>query len=692
MLDTVSDTLGDLAGALGDAEAGPACEGDPSFARGEDIGPSTTGEPHAHAMQTQMVADERPVQFVHFGMTHMDDGTRFEHPLIDDTKPEVIPEGMDPRALMYRAAMLRETLLLHGFVASTRDVLNEYNASKGTAGEIMDAAAGLLAGGGEGTEPPDPAELERMLADIRLAGGGSALEDIQYEAIHTTGSALHQARADHVKFCLEHLEPFYVAKDGGGGGGGGGLMGTVGDVVGPLPGVGDVMEIVTGIIFKAFDLYVAMYLCARDGMERSLNAASYDLTLRQIRDGYTPVFDAWFPRPPVPVDDTDGGDGGGGGGSPLDDITKPITDAIDTVESEIDSAKQSFREFFGEEPEPTFGDASMTMAVGTLEDAAAEYIRAFRTVIGVDDLPDFVKRLLTEFVKLNAESLRRILMAIHQGSGRKPIVNEALYELGRQSMYHRILKILADLVPFLGMLSDPDAKLINLNGVGGLGASDLVNKGLSELDTSIGPPLNNIVELAMAQLGDALRGIQAEGVRDHGVTMEIYLGRTPYLLTLMMRNTLFPVWELLVQHVFGNITGALGGVMSTMDSILGAPSSFLSDAQSEVDDVNDTITNVTDNIPTSVDQDDIANFASDPEGAIDDFLSGDDPLAEDGPPPPPPDFPGSPRTVTGRGVAITSSENDQVEWLPVTEERSTALPDEDVDADAGGPASSDSAS
>ena len=150
-----------------------------------------------------------------------------------------------------------------------------------------------------------------------------------------------------------------------------------------------------------------------------------------------------------------------------------------------------------------------------------------------------------------------------------------------------------------------------------------MDKALKELDGAIGPGLDHVIKLTMTQLAAKLEDIRKRGKGDNAITMEIYLGRLPYLLTLMTRNTVFPVWELLVKHVFGNLSGVLDTALSPMDSMLSAPANALGDAQSEVDELNDKITNVTDAIPTSVDESDIAAFAADPEGAIEDALAGD---------------------------------------------------------------------
>ena len=169
--------------ALGDAQAGDACTGKPTFSRGASIDPESTGEAHGHALQDVMVADAKPIEYVHFGRVHSDDGTRFPHAEFADDASVDLPGDGDARAAMFRAGLLRETLLLAGFVGSTSDVMAEYDASQGSLGDVVDAASSLMGGGGAGTAAPDAAgELGRILSDIGAAGGQAAVPDIAYEA------------------------------------------------------------------------------------------------------------------------------------------------------------------------------------------------------------------------------------------------------------------------------------------------------------------------------------------------------------------------------------------------------------------------------------------------------------------------------------------------------------------------------
>src|ERR1019366_4218427 len=66
----------------------------------------------------------------------------------------------------------------------------------------------------------------------------------------------------------------------------------------------------------------------------------------------------------------------------------------------------------------------------------------------------------------------------------------------------------------------------------------------------------------------------------NAMTMEVYLGRLPYLRALLFRNTFFPMWDLLVNEVFGNIGGPL-------KQFLNSSGAFFGGVKGPLDDVRD---------------------------------------------------------------------------------------------------------
>lgn len=702
MLEAVSGAIGDIAGALGDSTPGAATKGEPVFYPGESIAPTDGSNGADQAPQNLQPLDSMPIEYIHFGRAHPDDGARFPHMELPDIDHADLEEGMDPRALFFRAGLQRETLLLDAMVEATQRVMAEYDSNTGAVGELMGAATSMLMGDDAGGGPPDTADLQRMRDDIAIAGGKANALEIKYEDLHDSGTLLHQARADYNKFCTELLVPFYVKKDGGGGGASGGLMDTVGGFMPDLPGVGDVFKLVTGILFKAFDLYLAMYLAARETLDSEIEKGCYNLTIRQIRARHTPVFNAWGPKVPPPPPPPPGAPPPPPPPSnfieeaqqKIEEAKQAVEGAIQDVRDEYQNAQDAFNDFFGRPPEAMFGDASLSIAFASFPKIGPLYLDAVRTVIGIDELPGFVSKIIEEITAVQFDMLKRIFETINRDPNRL-IPDMALLELGRRAVYDRLMKLLTDTVPFLGPLTDPNNQLFNMGGFG-VGSKQIGDLGLSYLDKAIGPGLNYIMELTMKDLGPRIRGIQRYNAQQKCTTMEVLLGHFPHLLTLTVRNTFFPFWELMVKELFNRASDILAMGMSPTQSFLGKPAEFLTDAQKEVENVDKEIQDVQDKAQkvqdqlSSFDQNTIAAFASDPEGFVDNLLA-DDPLAPDVEPEPPPVFPGSVREQNGTGTLIDGDKAEAlgfVETQPLPPEDEPA--EEEPDPAGGAPADSGS--
>ena len=127
------------------------------------------------------------------------------------------------------------------------------------------------------------------------------------------------------------------------------------------------------------------------------------------------------------------------------------------------------------------------------------------------------------------------------------------------------------------------------------------------------------------------------------LTMEVFLGRLPYLTTVVFRDTFFPIWELLIKEVFkaigGPLNDVLGAVGGVMDKVKG-----VADA---VGDTLETVGKVTDKLAEGVSAEDIAG--GDPFGLSGGDEDGDD--ADSGG-----SFPGDPRVTAGEAQVVEKEE------------------------------------
>lgn len=661
-LDIASDVFGDEESGSGKTKADPP----PTFLRAEPLAEPEVGG--ATAPQLENALDQAPIDFIHFGRLHGDDGARFVHEALKDTAPEFeLAEDALGRGAIFRAALERETLLLHQFATCSQKALKDYESSQGPIGELAGAAMDLLSSDAPADQPPDPAELDVHKEDIANSGGLANQDEIRWIDLHMAGRDLHQHRADYRQYCQD-ASRYYVKKDGGGGGGG------LGGLIPDLPGVTDAVKTVQGIVFKAFDLYLGMFLLNRETFEPVIEDESYALSLRAIRERWRPIYGIWFPEPPPPANDD--GDGPPKDENFFEEAMGDAEEAVDDAKSSVDDALDDARGFLGIEDDPPScrGTAPLTKIFAALrgqpdEDfpaqtsptAASQHIAAFEEILGFE-VPDFIQEIIAELTAANIDLLERVYDAILWTGAGQPITVPVMTKAGREALADKLVALAARFIPGLGILGSDD-KLVGVSGFGDVGGKSLSNMASRYLDQGLGDQLAKVAELSSGELAPVLEEArQAAG--DDGRAMELLLGRLPYVLTLQFRNTFFPLIDLVLDAVFGAIAGPAASAMSPVKS-------FLSGAYDRAKGVYDDAMGVYDDVMDAKEkaervQEKLADGVSagelleDPEGFVDDLLS-DDPTGgggeeEEGPPPP---FPGSPRVVEGTALRIEPADFDE---------------------------------
>lgn len=667
MLDTVTEMVDTAAGLLGgdDGAAGDKLTGTPEYTRGESLEPADGGDDVATAPQNVNALDQGPIEFVHFGRAHADVNTRFVHGDLEDGAHPLESDSED-RAIRFRAALERETLLLHGFANSFKEVLTEYEANQGGLGDLAGAAMDLLSGDEpSGPAKPTAADLDAHLADIATCGGMVNQAEIKYLDIHTAGVDLHQFRADYVAFA-EEVHTQYALNEGGEAAGGGGLGGMLPE----MPGVTGALKTGIDITFKAFDIYVAMFCNLQKTYESKIEDACYRQTIKAIREQFTPVYAVWFPQPEVAADNTGQGDGSTNNANPNDpaaQAAQAVNEQIDKVENAIQDVqdkagevRDDIRGFMGfeDDPEPTFGDDEFNEIFGLFAEkeedgapvsAARAFTTGFNEALGIDELPGVVNTVISEITTINVGVLKRVYKAIQLGGAGAVIDEASILKVGREEMSDSIVRLAAELIGT--DLTDPDRKLLSLSPIGDFGGEQVGNLASGLLDDALGAQLQHIIDLTMKDLGARLEAARKQASDENALTMEVFYGMLPWLLALQVRNTFFPFWDLLVKYVFGSLTGPINSMMSPINNVLGTASDVVND----VKQVTDTVNNVTDKLAEGVD---LIDAAKDPGAFADSLMGGDDPTGG-GSDAPPPAFPGSPRETKGSGVAITLADVEE---------------------------------
>ena len=583
----LDDAVGALDAVANAGAAGGPATATPKFIRDEPLigqhedsggaaGPDPDGSGKYNALDTGI-----PTEFIHYGLVHADTGKKFTHKKFSPNGTAAAPDG---HAIMFRDALQREAVLLHGFVSSCAVVLQEYLKDKGPLGDVG-AAVGSLMGGGPSASKPDPTQLDSIISDIKSTADSVKGDSINYKDIHEAGKKLNQARANFNKFC-ESLNDYYLKPPSGDGPAG--ALNQVMSAIPSIPGVGNTIQVVQRFLFKMFDIYLAVYLELRrshdplpvdeslTSHERIIERASHWMTIDAIKtdyETYALTFPVWFKKP----EKKDGGD------DDKDNLLKPVNDAIKDAEKKVDDVKKDIYDFAGanQEPEQTPGTKQIEAIFSSLKGsqktdatpppapptAADATISALNTMLkDIGGLPTFLNRPIQEVTAANVGLLEEVFKRLMAKEASAPIDNTMLLEGGRRYLTNMITGI------GVGLVSGMVPTEINLGGKK-FSAQDFISK---ELNQYLGKFTEPILMLSIGDLAAALEASRKKAEAEKAQTMEVYLGRLPWLTALMFRNTFFPIWNLLAEKVFGSVLGP-------MKSVLGDANSKLNTVRDRVD-------------------------------------------------------------------------------------------------------------
>ncbi|MCX6625595.1 MAG: hypothetical protein NTY38_31945 [Acidobacteria bacterium] len=431
-----------------------------------------------------------PIEFIHFGWVFPDSSANFVHKtaIKDDERTE-LPEGPGSRAIMFRAGVEREAVLLNGFISTTADILKEKEDSEGGLGQVLGAVGDLLGGGGGATAAaPKAADCNPFNDKVRSAATSVNIAAIPYKPIHKAGMDLHQARANYRAF-LKKL------KEKPGGDSSPGLLSNVSALAGSLPGVGGIFSTISGIATKAFDIYVGFYTKLAWEQETVIEAACRKITIAAIEGNAKLIYPVWAPVPDAPA--------AAGSGSSLPGF---LGSAVNTVTSTVNDVK----DFLGDTPPKDCpGAAYLGNAFSLAPDApkdqpppppkelASFVADAFKEQIPA--IPDFAITVIVDVQKITLDFTKGAFDALMQRDPTQPIDEEAMFASGRRLMLDRLVNLLVSQVSFLKTAREFS---VGVQGTD-VSADKFLGKGLDELNRELGPKLDPVLEFAM-------KGFEAE--------------------------------------------------------------------------------------------------------------------------------------------------------------------------------------
>lgn len=512
-----------------------------------------------------------PTEFIHFGYVHPDTDKKFVHISFKPEEAKAAPEG---HGIMFRDAVEREAIALFGFVSSTKLILIDATASGGMMEAVGDLASAAF-GGGESTPKPDPTQLDTFLSDIQSAIDTINKPAILYPEIHEAGKKLHDTRATYTEFC-KSLNDFYIKPPEGS------PLDAAAGAIANIPGVGNLMATVQRFAFKMQDMYLAAYLQLRLTHERPIETSAHDLTIAAIKADYKDfayTFPIWFKKPESQKVKE----------KKEKDLLTPVTDKIDEVKKDVGEKVDKVYDFLGVNgaPEKTPGTKALSEIFGKLKgpketnkealpSASACLITGMDTAMqDIHGIPEFVKKVMTKINDTNLGLLEEVYGRLMAKGFEGEIESQLLIEAGRRHLSQKIVAIMADLAS--GILPGGGDFTMALPGGKTLSAQQFIAKIIEDKLIHYVDP---IIKFAIGDLAGQMEASRKKAQENKAQTMEVMLGRLPWLTSLMFKNTFFPIWNLVVEKVFENINPQISKVLTAVNSVFES-------AKNAVDTVSD---------------------------------------------------------------------------------------------------------
>jgi hypothetical protein len=576
------------------------------------------------------------IELLHFGRVFLANAQTFQHDQLDDTQAQNFTVIAGGKGLMFRAAVVREALLVSLFLKSFQAAVDTQVQQKGGLGEITGMLGNLFGGGASLSNQLRSSDLDPYLAKVNQVILDIDKDNVDYATLHKAGITLHEVRVSYRKF-LEAQRDKLTSSPIEGAAGPGALANLPFMASALPPEIGKILDIIQKLMFKAQDVHCALLLEFAMRFETGIEGACCDITEQAIRGKWPYAYPIWFLPPdkdplinPLPA-------------SPKVGSFDPLGGARNTAQgwiNEINKVDAKVNDFLVLPEAFTRGRPFVEKAfqfnggTGPLDAGSVAIIAAdaFGRALGVpiEKVPvvekivggiaavllgflrNIYSRLLTvptlEFNVPEGKTKREAFQTAGDTALAQGVIDVALQALsilgtyrnlkfsllGKDLSLERAIQKLADeLGP---MLSDPLSK-ITREAIGGneppanaapAGGGGLMAQATSAVSGALGlapgappAPLNQ----PNASLYDLLESTRRQ-VGDKGLTMEAYFGVLPAALALTFQKVFFPFWDLIVAKVIEPAKGPLDDVAKGAAGAMQMGSGLVRSAQNELDKVS----------------------------------------------------------------------------------------------------------
>jgi hypothetical protein len=607
-LDSAAGALDTASNILGDKQSPSAAEADSTvtYYKGDFIGNLPDGTGGAQAPFDLRVQDTgAPIELIHFGWVHRDYSTYFGHEnSITDTTDAKLPQNPampGSRGIMYRGALERETILLGGFVDRCQQIMEDRDSAEGSALQQLAGVVDDMLGSGGDSSSSVPKATDLNAVNGKVKGIGQTLNStnpVAYAVTHQAGEDLHQARANYRAVLTKLRTPPPPKK---------GILSDIGAVAGALPIAGDIFNLIQGIATMVFDIYIGVYAELAWHSEPAIEKGCHDLSIAAIQGNQSPIFPPWFIKEDgssAGPDDTDSSEppllamGTDQSGPGLGDQLKQAPEKLKNAGE--DAGARALHDFLATPTDGFWAQQYVTAALApdatkpakdqpppTPPSVGSLASQAFQKVLGIT-VPQIALDIISEIMETDEEFLGAIYLVLMCRDNGMPIAERDVYAAARTRLLQKFVDLAVSKLAFLqnaqksvddfSILKPPKGKEVK----GDEALKKASTFAMDELSDKLAAGIDPILKFAIGSLAKELENYRSVGASNNAMTMEIYLGRLPYLRALLFRNTFFPIWDLLVNQVFGNMGGPI-------QQFLNSSGAFFKGAKGPLDDVRDKV-------------------------------------------------------------------------------------------------------
>lgn len=601
-----------------------------TFENAEDWTSAEHGKITVHASVAEggtTIDIPEPIEFIHFGKVHRDNSQLFHAPELDDTKAgKLVQAGKKDAAeepahgLMFRAALMREGVLLGGFIRAQMDALADETASKGVIGVLAQVLADMTGSAGATADKPNAVDLNPHIKKVRDAIKTINGAKVTYPMIHTCGRDLHSARTEYRKYIVEELKkrmenplkattptpnggvindqlngaakklekhPWEFVKD---------------DVVPRLtnlvtPDVQNFLSVVQKVSFKAWDVYAALLFEYSLRMEPVIEDASRRFSVSAIKKRSTPVFPIWF------IEQKEYYDGKGddklydelnkakkpmsesgllgGIGKAVNKIAgkivQPVDDALHKYDQDVGIDKTL--DFLARPDRTTPGRPFLDdifMVPPDPEDPDEGNVNYKDEPMARTGWSSGLGQMAVDSLKgaIGVESMPRFLEWIVsktsmvssefvRGAYGKLLTVDAATQLTEAEFIesgerHLVGNIVESVLGGLRFMNDIRKATLDLPfNIATLSVDALIGRAKEFAAQKLEKWVSPVVKYAMRDLYKIVMRHRADAITQNALTMEVHLAQLPTVFARMFRNTFFPLWDKAFERVIEGLGASL---------------------------------------------------------------------------------------------------------------------------------------